>query len=214
MFYIYFGKNELLLSVMDYTELYKIVLIGSSGSGKSNIISRYMSDTFSLNTKSTIGVEFATKIIESNGALVKIQVWDTAGQERFDSITSAYYHRAAGVILVYDVADKHSFEELSRWRTEITKYVTLMEILDKVNIYLVGNKTDLKHKRAVPTELGEQYAKEHGLSFIETSALDGTNINELFHGIVRDIQKSRISYADPDVIHLTGNAPTKSKCCT
>ncbi|GMR49491.1 hypothetical protein PMAYCL1PPCAC_19686, partial [Pristionchus mayeri] len=147
------------------------VMIGDSGVGKTNLLSRFAKNEFQLDTLPTIGVEFATRSIEVEGKTVMATIWDTAGQERFRGITKAYYRGAAGALLVYDIAKRTSFENVSRWLTELRDHSE-----KDISIMLVGNKTDLRPLRAVPTDEAKQYAVENNLSFIgklhETSALD------------------------------------------
>jgi len=166
----------------EYDYLYKVVLIGDSGVGKSNLLSRFTLNEFNLETKSTIGVEFATRSICTEGKTIKAQIWDTAGQERYRAITSAYYRGAVGALLVYDIAKYSTFKNVERWLTE------LRENADKhIVIMLVGNKSDLRHLREVPTDEAKSFAEKHGLSFIETSALDSTNVELAFQNILTEI---------------------------
>ncbi|XP_010143804.1 PREDICTED: ras-related protein Rab-11A-like, partial [Buceros rhinoceros silvestris] len=148
------------------------VLIGDSGVGKSNLLSRFTRNEFNLESKSTIGVEFATRSIQVDNKTVKAQIWDTAGQERYRAITSAYYRGAVGALLVYDIA----------------KYLTY-ETDANIVIMLVGNKSDLRHLRAVPTDEARSFAEKNGLSFLETSALDSTNVETAFHNILSEIYR-------------------------
>jgi small GTP-binding protein len=166
----------------EYDYLYKIVLIGDSGVGKSNLLSRFTRNEFNLETKSTIGVEFATRSIKTEGKTIKAQIWDTAGQERYRAITSAYYRGAVGALLVYDIAKYSTFKNVERWLTE------LRENADKnIVIMLVGNKSDLRHLREVPTEEAKAFAEKNHLSFVETSALDSTNVEIAFQNILTEI---------------------------
>ncbi|CAH8635546.1 unnamed protein product [Schistosoma rodhaini] len=162
--------------------LFKIVLIGDSGVGKTNLRSRFTNDEFNLESKSTIGVDFATKNVKIDGKVVKAQIWDTAGQERYRAITSAYYRGAVGAILVYDISKPHTFLNLNKWLEELREYAS-----DDVIIMLIGNKCDLKHLRCVLTEDATRYAKQQGISFMETSALDSINVEEAFNQTIRDI---------------------------
>lgn len=123
------------------------MLIGDSGVGKSNLLSRFTRNEFNLESKSTIGVEFATRSIQVDGKTVKAQIWDTAGQERYRAITSAYYRGAVGALLVYDIAKHLTYENVDRWLKELRDHAD-----SNIVIMLVGNKSDLKHLRAVPTE--------------------------------------------------------------
>jgi len=165
-----------------YDYLYKIVLIGDSGVGKSNLLMRFTQDEFNLESKSTIGVEFATKSIQTEGKVIKSQIWDTAGQERYRAITSAYYRGALGALLVYDISKRASFDNVERWLKELRDHAD-----PNIVILLVGNKSDLKHLRAVGQEEAAGYAEKEGLAFIETSALDATNVETAFHRILTEI---------------------------
>ncbi|KAK4149384.1 ras family-domain-containing protein [Chaetomidium leptoderma] len=166
----------------EYDFLFKVVLIGDSGVGKSNLLSRFTRNEFNLDSKSTIGVEFATRSIQIDAKTIKAQIWDTAGQERYRAITSAYYRGAVGALLVYDISKSLSFENVTRWLKELRDHAD-----SNIVIMLVGNKTDQRHLRAVPTEDGKNFASENGLSFIETSALEATNVDLAFQNILTSI---------------------------
>ncbi|XP_045599557.2 ras-related protein Rab-11B isoform X2 [Procambarus clarkii] len=161
-----------------------IVLIGDSGVGKSNLLSRFTRNEFNLESKSTIGVEFATRSIEVDGKTIKAQIWDTAGQERYRAITSAYYRGAVGALLVYDIAKLLTYTNVERWLKELRDHAD-----QNIVIMLVGNKSDLRHLRSVPTEEAKAFAEKEGLSFIETSALDSTNVETAFHNILTEIYR-------------------------
>jgi len=169
-------------SNFDY--LFKVVLIGDSGVGKSNLLSRFTRNEFNLDSKSTIGVEFATRSISVDAKTVKAQIWDTAGQERYRAITSAYYRGAVGALLVYDIAKHATYVNVTRWLKELRDHAD-----SNIVIMLVGNKSDLKHLRAVPTDEAKAFAAENGLSFIETSALDASNVESAFQTILTDIYR-------------------------
>ncbi|KAJ1762330.1 Rab GTPase ypt31 [Coemansia sp. RSA 1822] len=168
----------------EYDYLFKIVLIGDSGVGKSNLLSRFTRNEFNLESKSTIGVEFATRSIQVDGKTIKAQIWDTAGQERYRAITSAYYRGAVGALLVYDIAKHPTYENVSRWLKELRDHAD-----SNIVIMLVGNKSDLRHLRAVPTDEAKQFAAENGLFFIETSALDSSNVEQSFQQILTEIYR-------------------------
>ncbi|XP_010490210.1 PREDICTED: ras-related protein RABA2a isoform X2 [Camelina sativa] len=168
----------------EYDYLFKVVLIGDSGVGKSNLLSRFTRNEFCLESKSTIGVEFATRTLQVEGRTVKAQIWDTAGQERYRAITSAYYRGALGALLVYDVTKPTTFENVSRWLKELRDHAD-----SNIVIMLIGNKTDLKHLRAVATEDAQSYAEKEGLSFIETSALEALNVEKAFQTILSEIYR-------------------------
>ncbi|XP_059317734.1 ras-related protein RABA5a-like isoform X1 [Lycium ferocissimum] len=162
--------------------LFKIVLIGDSAVGKSNLLARFARDEFYPNSKSTIGVEFQTQKMDINGKEVKAQIWDTAGQERFRAVTSAYYRGAVGALLVYDISRRLTFDNIGRWLNELQTHSDM-----NVVIILVGNKSDLKEAREVTTAEGKALAEAKGLFFIETSALDSSNVTSAFQTVVREI---------------------------
>lgn len=166
----------------DYDLLMKVVLIGDSGVGKTNCLSRFCRNEFQTNSKPTIGVEFATKQLTIDGDLVKCQIWDTAGQERYRAITNAYYRGAVGALLVYDVTRQKTFESITRWLTELREHAS-----PDMVVMLVGNKTDLKDQREVGVEQGQEIAQREGLLFIETSALDGSNVEQAFSRVATEI---------------------------
>jgi len=175
----------------DYDYLFKVVLIGDTGVGKSNLLSRFTRNDFSMESKSTIGVEFATRTIVVDTKVIKAQIWDTAGQEKYRAITSAYYRGAVGALLVYDITRTPTFDHLERWLTE------LLNNADKdISVMLVGNKSDLKHLRAVSTEQAKDFAEKHKLSFIETSALDCTNVESAFTEILTKIYQVVVTAAE------------------
>jgi len=207
----------------EYDYLFKVVLIGDSGVGKSNLLSRFTRNEFNLESKSTIGVEFATRSIQVEGKTVKAQIWDTAGQERYRAITSAYYRGAVGALLVYDIAKHLTYENAERWLKELQDHAD-----SNIVIMLVGNKSDLRHLRAVPTDEAKAFAEKHGLSFLETSALDSSNVELAFqtiltaiYNIVSQRQMSGRSDSDfspasnvvPITVEPTQNSANKGLCC-
>ncbi|KAJ0969154.1 hypothetical protein J5N97_022031 [Dioscorea zingiberensis] len=162
--------------------LFKVVIIGDSAVGKSNLLSRYARNEFNPHSKATIGVEFQTQSMEIDGKEVKAQIWDTAGQERFRAVTSAYYRGAVGALVVYDITRRTTFDSVSRWLQELDMHsdTTVARIL-------VGNKYDLENIREVPVEEGKALAEEQGLFFMETSALDSTNVKTAFEIVIKEI---------------------------
>lgn len=168
----------------DYDYLFKVVLIGDSGVGKSNLLSRFTRNEFSLESKSTIGVEFATRSINVDSKLIKAQIWDTAGQERYRAITSAYYRGAVGALLVYDITRHVTFENVERWLKELKDHTD-----SNIVVMLVGNKSDLRHLRAVSTDDGQSFSEREGLFFMETSALESTNVENAFKQILTQIYR-------------------------
>ncbi|XP_040267989.1 ras-related protein Rab-25 [Bufo bufo] len=167
----------------EYNFVFKVVLIGESGVGKTNLLSRFTRNEFNHDSRTTIGVEFSTRTLTLDGHLVKAQIWDTAGLERYRAITSAYYRGAVGALLVYDITKQQSYESVDRWLKELYDHAEASII-----VMMVGNKSDLKDEaREVPTEEAKMYADSNGLLFMETSALDSTNVELAFETILRDI---------------------------
>jgi small GTP-binding protein len=161
--------------------LLKIVLIGESGVGKTNLLSRFLRNQFFPDSKSTIGVEFGTILMSVEDKKVNAQIWDTAGQERYRAITSAYYRGAVGALLVYDLTSALSFQALERWLKE------LRDADPKIVVVLVGNKCDMNELRVISMEEGMNFAQSQGLLFIETSAKEATNVNESFKRLITAI---------------------------
>ncbi|ARF10721.1 Ras family GTPase [Hokovirus HKV1] len=160
----------------------KLLLLGDSAAGKTCILQKYVDDTFNVSFITTIGIDFRTKYVTNNGNKKKIVIWDTAGQERFRNITRAYYRGAMGMLLVFDITNRPSFENISRWIREIkTNTSTDLEII------LVGNKYDLSEDRQVSTEEGLEAAKNLNIEYIETSAKTGFNIEKAFEILVNKI---------------------------
>ncbi|KAL5542914.1 hypothetical protein UlMin_010624 [Ulmus minor] len=162
--------------------LFKIVIIGDSAVGKSNLLSRYARNEFNMHSKATIGVEFQTQSMDIDGKEVKAQIWDTAGQERFRAVTSAYYRGAVGALVVYDITRRTTFDSIGRWLDELKTHsdTTVAQML-------VGNKRDLENIRDVSVDEGKSLAEQEGLFFMETSALDSTNVKKAFELVIKEI---------------------------
>lgn len=159
-------------------------MIGDSSVGKSSILLQFVDGTFTSTFISTIGVDFKAKVITlESGETAKLQVWDTAGQERFKTITSSYYRGANAILIVYDVTNLESFENITKWMQEISQHAT-----DTILRILVGNKCD-GDKREVSYEDGKALAAEYGILFYETSAKDNINIDETFCGTAELIKE-------------------------
>lgn len=236
----------------EYDYLFKVVLIGDSGVGKSNLLSRFTRNEFNLESKSTIGVEFATKSIQTEGKTIKAQIWDTAGQERYRAITSAYYRSvrgdfiilidywsffshalyqntmmwnifrgAVGALLVYDISKHGTFENVERWLKELRDHAEA-----NIVVMLVGNKSDLRHLRAVETDEAMAFSEQHNLAFIETSALDASGVDTAFQRILTEIYRlmSRRNMAAEEggnqpqlssgqTISLNSESKPRKNCC-
>ncbi|KAI6622980.1 GTP-binding protein of the rab [Pyricularia oryzae] len=160
----------------EYDYLFKLLLIGDSGVGKSCLLLRFADDTYTESYISTIGVDFKIRTIELDGKTVKLQIWDTAGQERFRTITSSYYRGAHGICVVYDVTDMDSFNNVKQWLQEIDRYAT-----EGVNKLLVGNKSDMADKK--------EFADSLGIPFLETSAKNANNVEQAFLTMARQIKE-------------------------
>ena len=172
------------MSSLDYDYLFKYLIIGNSGVGKSCLLIRFTDDKFEEGYVTTIGVDFKIKTLEIEGKSVKLQIWDTAGQERFRNIVSSYYKGAHGIMMVYDITDLESFRYLDSWIKEIEKNASK-------NVYkiLVGNKSDLENRK-ITFEKGKEFANLHGMKFFETSAKENKNVEEAFKEMTKDIINS------------------------
>ena len=163
----------------------KLVLLGDSGVGKTNLISRYISNSFDENTRATIGVEFFCKNFRINKKrTIKVEIWDTAGQERYKAITSVYYKGAKGAFIVYDITSRKTFENIDKWIGEIKERTT-----DDVKLIIIGNKTDLNNEREVKSEEALIKYQDMDIPLIETSALEDTNVNEAFINLIKIVYK-------------------------
>jgi len=168
-----------------YDLLFKIVLIGDAGVGKTCIVQRFKCGTFIERHGSTIGVDFTMKTLPLDGTRVKLQIWDTAGQERFRTITQSYYRSANAVIIAYDITKKESFSNVSRWLEDVKKYAgpNIVQIL-------IGNKKDLENIREVSTSQAREFANHHCmLDALETSAKENMNVDEAFLKLARELKK-------------------------
>ena len=168
----------------EFDLIFKIVIIGDSGVGKTNLIGRYLKNEYKEDSKATVGVEFGEKKYEINGLKIKAQIWDTAGQERYRAITSMYYKGAKGGLIVFDLSSKSTFQNVEKWFNEIKKTAD-----PTINLILIGNKSDLKDKRQISTEEGENKAKEMNVAYLETSALNADNVDKAFDLLIQEITK-------------------------
>lgn len=200
----------------EYDHLFKLLIIGDSGVGKSSLLLRFADNTFTGSYITTIGVDFKIRTVDIDGERVKLQIWDTAGQERFRTITSTYYRGTHGVIVVYDVTSGESFANVKRWLHEIEQNCEF------VNRILVGNKNDAPDRKIVVTEDAQRFADQMNILLYETSAKDNVNVEEMFMAITKQVLRSKKerqekqgNHAD-DRIALGDKRPRKSvkrKCC-
>ena len=166
----------------EYEMMIKVILIGDSGVGKTNIMSKYLKNQFMEHSKATVGVEFGSKLFNHQGHKIKAQIWDTAGQEKYKAITGAYYKGSKGAFIVYDITRKDTFASIERWVNDLKATSD-----PKLTIILIGNKNDLDDKREVSKDQGEEKAKSFGCAFLETSAFSGDNLDKAFELMVKEI---------------------------
>lgn len=167
-----------------YDQLFKIVLIGESGVGKSSLILRYMDKEFVEVHMATIGVDFSIRTVSIDGKRVKLQLWDTAGQERFRGLCRQFYRAAHAIIFVYDVTEPGSFGQLPEWLESVKTFAP-----DRVKLFVVGNKIDLETERVVLPYEGSEFARAHGMTFFETSARGGSGVEQLFDDIASRLSR-------------------------
>ena len=209
-------QEEVESSSFGYDMIFKLILIGDAAVGKTNILSKYLRNEFDSNSKSTVGVEFGTKNITLENNKIKLQIWDTAGQERYRSVTSAYYKGAKGAILVYDITRKATFENIDKWIPDLKTNGD-----SDIIIMLIGNKCDLENERQVSLSEGKEKAENYKIAFLETSALEGTNIQRAFQELIEDVYRSSHSHfiIDANVKVITEgkiieeDKKQEKKCC-
>ena len=204
----------------NYEFMFKVVLVGDSFVGKTNIMSKYLKNEFHEDSKATVGVEFGSKQFNVEGHSIKAQIWDTAGQERYKAITSAYYKGAKGAFIVYDITRKNSFESIDKWINDVTAVAD-----KKITIVLIGNKSDLEDQRQVTKEEGEDKANKLEVAFLETSAFSGENLEKAFQMMIKEVynkfHEEMMAEGDGDIINggedinLAKKNPNSGdkKCC-
>jgi len=196
----------------DYDYLFKLVLIGDSGVGKSCLLLRFADDNFTDSYISTIGVDFRFRTINIENKTVKLQIWDTAGQERFRTITSAYYRGADGIIMVYDVTSSESFDHVEEWLSEVDRYAN-----ENTSKLLVGNKADLIEEKQVPEDTAQRFAEKLSIPFLETSAKTATNVDAAFLTMAKELIKTREKQNNEgpssQKVKMTPVKPNKNKKC-
>lgn len=191
----------------------KVMLIGDSGVGKTCLLVRFKDNAFlSGSFISTVGIDFRNKVVNVDGTKVKLQIWDTAGQERFRSVTHAYYRDANALLLLYDVTNKSSFDNIRAWLAEINEYAQ-----DNVVIMLLGNKADMNTERIVRREDGERLAREYNVAFMETSAKTGMNVELAFMAIARDLKSRKLRKPNEpsfNVAEYVNQEKQRGGCCS
>uniref|UniRef100_V9LCY8 small monomeric GTPase n=1 Tax=Callorhinchus milii TaxID=7868 RepID=V9LCY8_CALMI len=194
-----------------YDFLFKIVLIGDAGVGKTCVVQRFKSGIFVERQGNTIGVDFTMRTLDIQGKRVKLQIWDTAGQERFRSVTHAYYRDAQALLLLYDITSKTSFDNIRAWLTEIHEYAQ-----QNVVIMLLGNKADMTGERVIKREEGEKLAREYGVPFIETSAKTGINVELAFMAVAKELKHRSVNQPNEPKFQIheyIESQKKKSSCC-
>jgi Ras-related protein Rab-1A len=200
------------MSQQEYDYLFKLVLIGDSGVGKSSLLLRFADDNFTDSFISTIGVDFRFRTIHVQDKTVKLQIWDTAGQERFRTITSAYYRGADGIIMVYDVTSSESFDHVEEWLSEVDRYAN-----PNTSKLLVGNKADLIEEKVVAESDAQAFAERIGVSFLETSAKTATNVDTAFLTMAQELIKNKSQDTGKDnnqsIVTIKRNQKSGGGCC-
>ena len=201
------------ISNESYDQKIKIMIIGESLVGKTALITRYTNNSFSGTYLTTVGIDFQTKLININDKTIKVELWDTAGQERFRNIAKNYFQSSDGFLIVYDITSKDSFEKLSFWNEQVN-----LNAPEKTKYIIVGNKKDLEEKREVKTEEGANFAKENNVQFYETSAKDGTNVNEVFELLAKEIVADTENLQaknkrSSQILKKRNTAVEKKSCC-
>ncbi|KAF7261022.1 hypothetical protein EG68_01670 [Paragonimus skrjabini miyazakii] len=195
----------------NYDALFKLLLIGDSGVGKTCLLFRYVEDTFSSSFISTIGIDFKIKTIELDGKKIKLQIWDTAGQERFQTITASYYRGAMGIMLVYDVTSRKTFDNINRWMGNIQSLAS-----HDVEKLVVANKCDMDSQRVIFREEALKMCNEFGVSFLETSAKTGENVDKAFEtltlAILRKCPRETSGPSAAPGINMIETQPRPSSC--
>jgi Ras-related protein Rab-1A len=167
---------------VEYDYLFKLIIIGDTGIGKSCLLNRFSDDMYSDEYISTIGVDFKIRTIEIDGRVCKLQIWDTAGQERFRTITSSYYRGAHGIIIVFDITNPETFTNCEMWLNEVQRYAS-----ENAKRILVGTKSDLADRRKVAFSDAQEFTEKHGMEYIETSAKTGANVEVAFFNLAKQL---------------------------
>jgi small GTP-binding protein len=196
-------------SPTDTDLVYKILLLGDSEVGKSCFLMRYADNVFVDNYITTIGLDYKLKYIQlDSGQVIKVQLWDTAGQERFRTIAKSYYKGAHGIILIYDVTNRKTYDNIKKWLNQIRD-----EASNRISIILVANKIDCEDTRQVTKEEGETLAKASNLPIFEASAKDSINVNESFQFLIEKINENVSNIITQNVTKLNNNKKQDNKGC-
>lgn len=195
-----------------FDKIMKLLLVGDSGVGKSCLLLRFVESKFNPSFITTIGIDFKIRTIEVKGKKIKLQVWDTAGQERFRTITTAYYRGAMGIVLIYDVTDSRTFENVENWYQTVIQYAN-----ENAQIFLVGNKCDDEAGRQVSKEEGQALASKLNVPFLEALAKSNENVDSIFYelaGIILDKEVDEpVSLPQGIDVSKNGESSAKNNCC-
>ena len=197
------------MSTTETDAVYKILLLGDSEVGKSCFLMRYADNVFVENYITTIGLDYKLKYVQlDSGEMIKVQLWDTAGQDRYRTIAKNYYKGSHGILLLYDITKRNSFENIREWIKDIKE-----EVYEKAIIFLIGNKIDKNSERKITTEQGVKLAEEYNLPFFEASAKTGENVDEIFKNLYKKISEVYVDMQKEKGGKLNSNAKKKIKCC-
>lgn len=188
--------------------LFKLLLIGDSGVGKTCIIFRFVENSFNPAFITTIGIDFKIRTVEIGGKKIKLQIWDTAGQERFHTIAATCYRGAQGIMLVYDVTDEKSFNNIPKWIQKTQELAS-----PNVTKMLIANKCDLNKQRVITRERGEQLAQDQEIRYVEISALSNLNVEDAFGTLTQDVYNNHVCLAAEGCTTLTVEEKAKQACC-
>ena len=201
---------------MNYDKKCQLLIIGDSTVGKTSILNYYKEGTFNQHYLATVGVDFFQKDVLFGDKKIRIKIWDTAGQERYKSLTEGYFRNAEGVLIVYDVTNSDTFNNLKFWINSVKKHIDINK--GHIPAILIGNKIDI-FNREVTKEEGEKYAKQEGLEYYETSAKTGKNVNEAINNLVKVILKyDNDNENEEKSFRIDGdkksiNSTKEKKCC-
>ena len=196
---------------MNYDDKCQLLIIGNSIVGKTSILTKYTSKAYTESYVATVGLDFFTKDESIDGKTIRIKIWDAAGQERYKAITKCFFQRAQGIIIVFDVTNKRSFDDLKMWIDSIKSQSKLTEDLENMPIILIGNKIDLP-KRVIDKETALNFAKEQNLEYYETSAKTGEGIDNAIKELVKKVMVYINKKNGTDNLKLNENS-SKRKCC-
>ena len=198
-----------------YSQTLKLIVIGHTSVGKTSVISSFSDSSFKVDVLHTVGVDYQSKVVKWRDESIKLQIWDTAGQERFRTLTQGFYRGAAGILVVFDITEMRSFDQIPFWVESIHENCPNPPV-----VFLIGNKIDLNHNRAVTTDRAERIAKQYGFMYMECSAKMKINIDEIFIKLVESImEKNAVSCildGNPNVTLTMATDTNKkniSRCC-